>query len=131
MTSLEGALKYFLLGAFATGFLLYGMALIYAATGTTRLAVIAAMARDLRLGASPVFFCGVGLLLVGFGFKVSMVPFHMWTPDAYEGAPTIVTAFMGAAVKVGRLHGDHPRRRAGLLRAPAGRSRTSCGSFPS
>ena len=99
MTSLEGALKYFLLGAFATGFLLYGMALIYASTGTTKIATIAAMAADLSLAGNPVFFCGVGLLLVGFGFKVSLVPFHMWTPDAYEGAPTIVTAFMGAAVK--------------------------------
>jgi NADH-quinone oxidoreductase subunit N len=99
MTSLEGALKYFLLGAFASGFLLYGIALIYATTGTTKIAAVAAIARDLRLLDNPVFLAGVGLLLVGFGFKVSLVPFHMWTPDAYEGAPTIVTAFMGAAVK--------------------------------
>jgi NADH-quinone oxidoreductase subunit N len=100
MTSVEGALKYFLLGAsFASAFLLYGMALIYASTGATKIAVIAAMAADLPLATDPVFFSGVGLLLVGFGFKVSLVPFHMWTPDAYEGAPTIVTAFMGAAVK--------------------------------
>ncbi len=99
MTSLEGALKYFLLGAFASGFLLYGIALIYAATGTTKIATFAAMAGDLHLSGNPVFLSGVVLLLVGFGFKVSLVPFHMWTPDAYEGAPTIVTAFMGAAVK--------------------------------
>jgi NADH-quinone oxidoreductase subunit N len=99
MTSLEGALKYFLLGAFATGFLLYGIALVYAVTGTTKIAEIAAAAADLRLQGSPVFLAGIGLILVGFGFKVSLVPFHMWTPDAYEGAPTIVTAFMGAAVK--------------------------------
>ncbi|MEW6719928.1 MAG: NADH-quinone oxidoreductase subunit N [Thermodesulfobacteriota bacterium] len=99
MTSLEGALKYFLLGAFASGFLLYGMALIYAASGTTKIAAFAAMAADLHLSANPVFVCGVVLLLAGFGFKVSLVPFHMWTPDAYEGAPTVVTAFMGAAVK--------------------------------
>jgi len=99
MTSLEGALKYFLLGAFASAFLLYGMALVYAATGTTKIAAIGAMAGDLPLSGNPVFLAGIGLLLVGFGFKVSLVPFHMWTPDAYEGAPTIVTAFMGAAVK--------------------------------
>ncbi len=99
MTSLEGALKYFLLGAFASGFLLYGMALIYFVTGTTKIVPIAAMARDLRLLGNPVFLAGTGLLLVGFGFKVSLVPFHMWTPDAYEGAPTLVTAYMGAAVK--------------------------------
>ncbi len=99
MTSLEGALKYFLLGAFASGFLLYGIALIYFTTGTTKIAAVASIARDLRLLDNPVFLGGVGLLLVGFGFKVSLAPFHMWTPDAYEGAPTIVTAYMGAAVK--------------------------------
>jgi NADH-quinone oxidoreductase subunit N len=99
MTSLEGALKYFLLGAFASGFLLYGIALMYFVTGTTKIAPLAAMARDLGLLSNPVFLAGMGLLLVGFGFKVSLAPFHMWTPDAYEGAPTLVTAFMGAAVK--------------------------------
>jgi NADH-quinone oxidoreductase subunit N len=99
MTSLEGALKYFLLGAFASGFLLYGIALLYFVTGTTKIAPLAAMARDLHLLGNPVFLAGAGLLLVGFGFKVSLAPFHMWTPDAYEGAPTLVTAFMGAAVK--------------------------------
>jgi NADH-quinone oxidoreductase subunit N len=99
MKSLEGALKYFLLGAFASGFLLYGIALLYSVTGTTKIAAIANMARDARLHESPVFLAGMGLLLVGFGFKVSLAPFHMWTPDAYEGAPTLVTAFMAAAVK--------------------------------
>ncbi|RJP21746.1 MAG: NADH-quinone oxidoreductase subunit N [Deltaproteobacteria bacterium] len=99
MKSLEGAIKYFLLGAFASGFLLYGIALLYSVTGTTKIASIAAMARDARLYESPVFLAGMGLLVVGFGFKVSLVPFHMWTPDAYEGAPTLVTAFMAAAVK--------------------------------
>jgi NADH-quinone oxidoreductase subunit N len=99
MTSLEGALKYFLLGAFASGFLLYGIALLYATTGTTKIAAIATMARDLRLYGSPVFLAGMGLLLVGLAFKVSLVPFHMWTPDAYQGAPTLVTGFMSAAVK--------------------------------
>lgn len=99
MKSLEGAIKYFLLGAFASGFLLYGIALLYSVTGTTKIASIAAMARDARLYESPVFLAGMGLLVVGFGFKVSLAPFHMWTPDAYEGAPTLVTAFMAAAVK--------------------------------
>jgi len=75
------------------------MALLYATTGTTKIAAIAAMARDLRLYASPVFLAGMGLLLVGFAFKVSLAPFHMWTPDAYQGAPTLVTGFMAAAVK--------------------------------
>jgi len=99
MSSIEGALKYFLLGAFASGFLLYGIALMYAATGTTKLPVLASMLVDARLAASPLLLAGVGLLLVGFAFKVSLVPFHMWTPDAYEGAPTVITAFMSAAVK--------------------------------
>jgi NADH-quinone oxidoreductase subunit N len=99
MSSIEGALKYFLLGAFASGFLLYGIALIYAATGTTKISVLATMLYDPRILASPLFLVGTGLLLVGFAFKVSLVPFHMWTPDAYEGAPTVVTAFMSAAVK--------------------------------
>ncbi len=99
MSSIEGALKYFLLGAFASGFLLYGIALIYAATGTTKIPILATMLYDARTLASPLFLVGTGLLLVGFAFKVSLVPFHMWTPDAYEGAPTVVTAFMSAAVK--------------------------------
>jgi NADH-quinone oxidoreductase subunit N len=99
MSSIEGALKYFLLGAFASGFLLYGIALIYAATGTTKIPVLATMLYDARIPASPLFLVGTGLLLVGFAFKVSLVPFHMWTPDAYEGAPTVITAFMSAAVK--------------------------------
>ncbi len=99
MSSIEGALKYFILGAFASGFLLYGIALLYAATGTTKIPVLATMLYDSRILASPLFLVGTGLLLTGFAFKVSLVPFHMWTPDAYEGAPTVVTAFMSAAVK--------------------------------
>jgi NADH-quinone oxidoreductase subunit N len=93
----EGALKYFLLGAFASGFLLYGVALIYGATGTTNLSLIDY--RTASLGVSPMLLAGVALLLVGFGFKVAAVPFHMWTPDVYDGAPTPITAFMAAAVK--------------------------------
>jgi NADH-quinone oxidoreductase subunit N len=93
----EGALKYFLLGAFASGFLLYGIALVYGATGSTNLTLID---RQIGIvGVTPMLLIGVGLLLVGFGFKVAAVPFHMWTPDVYDAAPTPVTAFMAAAVK--------------------------------
>ncbi len=95
----EGALKYFLLGAFAAGFLLYGIALIFGATGSTNLATIATRVSSLGLGTNVMFLAGVGLLLVGFGFKVAAVPFHMWTPDVYDGAPTPISGFMAAAVK--------------------------------
>lgn len=95
----EAALKYFLLGAFASGFLLYGIALIYGATGTTNLALIYLRVVDLGLTTNVMLLVGIGLLLIGFGFKVAAVPFHMWTPDVYDGAPTPVTAFMAAAVK--------------------------------
>jgi NADH-quinone oxidoreductase subunit N len=99
MTAIEGSLKYFLLGAFGAAFMLYGMALIYAATGTTKISVLVYMSVGGGLAGSSLFLAGMGLLLVGFAFKVSLAPFHMWTPDAYEGAPTLVTAFMSAAVK--------------------------------
>ena len=98
----EAALKYFLLGAFATGFLLYGIALIYGAAGSTNLQDIAAFVTQAGgIGSSPMMQVGIGLLLVGFGFKVSAVPFHMWAPDVYEGAPTPYAAYMAAAVKAG------------------------------
>jgi NADH-quinone oxidoreductase subunit N len=98
--SAEGALKYFLLGAFSTGFLLYGMAFVYGATGATNLATIAARLAAVDFPArSPLVLLGIALLLVGFGFKVAAAPFHMWAPDVYEGAPTPITAFMAAAVK--------------------------------
>ncbi len=93
--ALEGALKYFLLGAFSTGFFLYGMALLYGSTGTMDLAAMQAAAS----GGSVMFWAGVSLLLVGFLFKVSAVPFHMWTPDVYQGAPTPLVAFMSTASK--------------------------------
>ncbi|MBM4170021.1 MAG: NADH-quinone oxidoreductase subunit N [Ignavibacteria bacterium] len=96
-TSMEAALKYFLLGAFATGFLLYGIALIYGSTGTTNLEQIAKSFAE--HSASPMFLVGVSFLLVAFAFKVAAVPFHMWAPDVYEGAPTMVTAFMSTGVK--------------------------------
>jgi NADH-quinone oxidoreductase subunit N len=95
--STEAALKYFLLGAFATGFLLYGIAFFYAATGSTRLAAIAHVVAHDGLGTYGLL--AVALVTVGFGFKVALIPFHVWTPDVYEGAPTAVTAFMAVAVK--------------------------------
>lgn len=98
LRSNESALKYLLLGAFASGFFLYGIALIYGATGTTMLRQIAAFLVD-EHSPPALFIIGGGLLLVGFGFKIASVPFHMWAPDVYEGAPTSVTAFMIAGTK--------------------------------
>ena len=95
----ESSLKYFLLGAFSAGFLLYGIALIYGATGTTNLKGIYEFVRKIPLLTDPLLLIGMGLLIVGFGFKVASVPFHMWTPDVYEGAPTSVTAFMSVGPK--------------------------------
>lgn len=93
----EAALKYFLLGAFSTGFFLYGIALLYGATGTMYLPL---MGDGLVLNDSEVMFWGgVGLFLIGFMFKVSAVPFHMWTPDVYQGAPTPLTGYMSTASK--------------------------------
>jgi NADH-quinone oxidoreductase subunit N len=97
--SAEGALKYFLLGAFSTAFLLYGIALIYGATGATNLAAIGQRIVTLGLGTSPLLILGIALLLIGFGFKVATVPFHMWAPDVYDGSPSAVTAYMAATVK--------------------------------
>jgi len=93
----EAAMKYFIVGAFATGFLMYGMALLYGASGTLSLLNMqAALAKTVNPG---LVVAGGFLLIVAFGFKIAAVPFHMWAPDAYEGAPTPVTAFMAAAVK--------------------------------
>jgi NADH-quinone oxidoreductase subunit N len=97
--SAEGALKYFLLGAFSTAFLLYGIALIYGATGATDLPTIYSRINTYEAFGTPTLIIGVALLVVGFGFKVAAVPFHMWAPDVYEGAPTPITAFMAASVK--------------------------------
>ena len=95
----EAAMKYFLLGAFSSAFLLYGIALAYGATGTTNLLGIARASID-PTGDGTLLLAGVGLMAVGFCFKVSAVPFHMWTPDVYQGTPTPVAAFMAAATKV-------------------------------
>jgi NADH-quinone oxidoreductase subunit N len=87
------------MGAFASGFLLYGIALIFGSAGSTNLSLVTSEIARGTAAENPMLFAGVALLLVGFGFKVSAVPFHMWTPDAYEGAPTPVTGFMAAGVK--------------------------------
>jgi NADH-quinone oxidoreductase subunit N len=98
--SAEAALKYFLLGSFAAAIMLYGIALLYGATGHTDLAGIGAVVRETG-GKSPTIVLAMVLVLIGLVFKVSAVPFHMWTPDAYEGAPTPATTYMAAVVKTG------------------------------
>src|SRR5687767_7540707 len=97
---IEAAFKYFLLGAFSSAFFLYGIAFTYGVTGSTRLEAVGAFLSAQALSDSPMILMALGLLLVGFCFKISAVPFHMWTPDAYEGAPAIVTGFMSTGVKV-------------------------------
>jgi len=95
----EGALKYFLIGAFASGFLIYGIALLYGVTGTTRLEELAAGLSPAGAEVSGLELVALALVLIGFFFKIAAVPFHMWVPDAYEGAPTPITAYMAVAVK--------------------------------
>jgi NADH-quinone oxidoreductase subunit N len=96
----EAALKYFLLGAFASGFFLYGVALTYGATGSTNLETIGTFAAKYAEGViDPMILASLALLLIGFGFKVALVPFQFWTPDVYQGAPTSVTAFMSVGAK--------------------------------
>ena len=98
-TAQEAAMKYFLLGAFSSAFLLYGIALCYGATGSTNLAAIASATASTEVDIA-LLLAGTAMLAVGFCFKVAAVPFHMWTPDVYQGAPTPVTAFMAAGTKV-------------------------------
>ena len=93
----EASLKYFLLGAFATGFLLYGIALVYGASGTTNLANI--LGRFSSIQNDPLLWIGAALILVGLSFKISAVPFHMWVPDVYEGSPTTISGFMSTGSK--------------------------------
>src|SRR3984893_370589 len=95
----EAAFKYFLLGGFASAFFLYGIAFTYGLTGSTRLDRIGGLIAAQAMAPTPMQLLAVGLLFVGFAFKVSAVPFHMWTPDAYEGAPPAVTGFMSTGVK--------------------------------
>ncbi len=99
LISNEASLKYFLLGAFATGFLLYGIALLYASTGTINLKQIACFIAERGGDSNPLLFVAIGLIIIGLGFKVASVPFHAWVPDVYEGAPTAVTAFMSVGPK--------------------------------
>ena len=106
LSSEESAMKYFLLGAFASGFFVYGVALTYGGAGSTNLnAILAAAQSGLMADGQPavpaLLLSGAALILVGLGFKVAAVPFHMWTPDVYEGAPTVVTAFMSVGAKAG------------------------------
>lgn len=99
LNSNEASLKYFLMGAFATGFLLYGIVMIYGSVGSTNLEQIIKSIAFGEAGPNILVWAGAGLLLVGFGFKIAAVPFHMWVPDVYQGAPTPVTAFISAGPK--------------------------------
>ncbi len=103
--SQESALKYFITGAFSSGFFLYGVALLYGVSGSTSLGQIALHLHGVGGSGLALALLGTALLLVGFGFKVASVPFHMWAPDVYQGAPTTVTAFMAAGVKAAAFGG--------------------------
>ncbi|MDA9555245.1 NADH-quinone oxidoreductase subunit N [Pelobium sp.] len=95
----EAALKYFLMGAFSTGFLLFGIALIYGSAHSFDLSVIAQYVIDRPTGIDPMFYVGIALIMAGMCFKIGAAPFHFWTPDVYEGAPTLITTFMSTVVK--------------------------------
>jgi NADH-quinone oxidoreductase subunit N len=101
----EAAFKYFVLGAFSSAFFLYGIAFAYAVTGTTMLDEIGLRVAGASLDPGLLVYLAMGFLLVGFAFKVSAVPFHMWTPDAYQGAPTLVTGFMSTGIKAAAFAG--------------------------
>jgi NADH-quinone oxidoreductase subunit N len=105
VTSQEAGLKYFVLGSFASAFLLYGIALLYGGTGTTNLTTIMGLLSTSVLEHDGLVFAGLALVLVGLGFKVSAVPFHFWTPDVYQGAPTPMVAWMASGVKVAGFAG--------------------------
>lgn len=100
IASNEASLKYFLMGAFSTGFLLFGITLLYGATGSFDLVMIKNyVINGVSIGLSPLFYAGLLLMLVGLSFKVGAAPFHFWAPDVYEGSPTLITAFMSTVVK--------------------------------
>lgn len=99
--SQEAAMKYLIYGAFAAGFLIYGIALVFGATGTSNLQEIGtALQNNAALRTDPLLLAGAGMILIGFSYKISLVPFHMWTPDVYEGSPTPVSGYMSTATKV-------------------------------
>ena len=101
--STEAAFKYFLLGAFASSFFLYGIAFLYGTTGTTNIDELSTRIAAQSMSGNPMILLGIGLLIVGFAFKIAAVPFHMWSPDAYEGAPAVVTGFMSTGVKAAAI----------------------------
>ena len=111
LRSTEAGLKYFVLGALSSGLLLYGSSLIYGYTGAT---LFPQIAEAVRAHGAPIgFIFGLVFVLAGLAFKISAVPFHMWTPDVYEGSPTPVTAYFAAAAKMSAMamvHPHHPRR---------------------
>lgn len=100
LSSNEASIKYFLMGAFSTGFLLFGITLIYGATGSFDIDVIGEYLVGNYNAVSPLFYPGIILLMIGLCFKVGAAPFHFWVPDVYEGAPTLITTFMSTTVKV-------------------------------
>jgi NADH-quinone oxidoreductase subunit N len=112
-------MKYFILGSFASAFLLYGMALVYGATGSTNITEIAARVANAEFPA--LLLVGGAMMVIGFGFKVATAPFHIWTPDVYEGAPTPVTGFMAGGSQGGRIR---IIRSCFCHRIPAHRGRT-------
>jgi NADH-quinone oxidoreductase subunit N len=105
LTSNEASLKYFLMGSFATGFLLFGIALIYGVTGSFDLPTIANAVKSTTGPFTTLLYSGILLMMVGLAFKISAVPFHFWAPDVYEGSPTVVTAFMSTIVKIAAFAG--------------------------
>lgn len=103
LRSTEAGFKYFLLGSFASAFFLYGIAFLYGITGSTSLDRIGSVMAAQSMSNNPMILLALGLLIVGFGFKIAAVPFHMWSPDAYEGAPAVVTGFMSTGVKAAAI----------------------------
>ena len=101
--STEASFKYFLMGAFATGFLLMGIALVYGATGSFQITTIADFVASHKSELPYFFYAGVLMMLAGLAFKISAAPFHFWAPDVYEGSPTVITALMSTVVKIAAI----------------------------